>query len=133
MGCVLLDAAILSCGQLCKKLLAGLTALIDSLVYNIPAAFVPAYRGRNLIVRSHDPSEIVTGLADVDIDSVSYVQILSMDGEKDTLMRWGQTIPNTHQAYWLDFGYRQHYTMVRLAEQAETVSFIPLLSRFSGF
>ena len=67
--------------------------MIDSLVYNIPAAFVPAYRGRNLIVRSHDPSEIVAGLTDVDIDSISYVQILSLDKEAETLMRWGHTIP----------------------------------------
>lgn len=67
--------------------------MIDSIVYNIPAAFVRFYRGRKLIVRSRDPSEIVAGLADVNIDSVSYVQILSLDKEAETLMRWGQTIP----------------------------------------
>ncbi len=67
--------------------------MTDSLVYNIPAAFVRAYRGRNLIVRSHDPSEIVASLADVDVESVSYVQILSLGGEVATLMRWGHSIP----------------------------------------
>ncbi len=67
--------------------------MIDSLVYNIPAAFVHSYRGRNLIVRSHDPSAIVASLADVDIESVSYVQILSPGGETASLMRWRQTIP----------------------------------------
>jgi hypothetical protein len=67
--------------------------LTDSLVYNVPAALVRSYRGRNLIVRSHHPSEIVASLADVDMDSVSYVQILSLGGETETLMRWGNAIP----------------------------------------
>ena len=67
--------------------------MIDSLIYNIPAAFVRAYGGRILIVRSHDPSEIVASLEDVDMDSVSYVQILSPGGETASLMRWGHTIP----------------------------------------
>jgi hypothetical protein len=67
--------------------------LTDSLVYNIPAALVRAYRGRNLIVRSDDPSEIVASLADVDRESVSYVQILFPGGETESLMRWGNAIP----------------------------------------
>jgi hypothetical protein len=67
--------------------------LTDSIVYNIPAALVPAYRGRNLIVRSHDPSEIVASLAGFDLHSVCYVQILSLNGENQALMQWGHTVP----------------------------------------
>lgn len=65
----------------------------DSIVYNIPAAFVRAYRGRNIIVRSHDPYEIVASLADVDMGFVSYVQILSPHGESEALTRWEHALP----------------------------------------
>lgn len=66
--------------------------MTDSIVYNIPATLVRAYRGRSLIVRAHNPSEIQASLANIDMDSVSYVQVLSLNRDHEPMMRWGHSI-----------------------------------------
>lgn len=67
--------------------------MIDPIVYNIPVSMVEKYPGRNLIVRSHDPAEIVGALSMEDLARVSYVQILSVRSDFQPLTRWGQGIP----------------------------------------
>lgn len=66
---------------------------MDSVVYNIPVSMVGAYRRRRLIVRSHDPAEIVGALSPEDLAGVSYVQVLSVRSGLEPLMHWGQGIP----------------------------------------
>jgi hypothetical protein len=66
---------------------------MDSLVYNIPASMIGAYRGRTVIVRSHDPAEVVGALSAEELTSVAYVQVLSVRSELEPLMHWGQGIP----------------------------------------
>jgi hypothetical protein len=63
------------------------------MVYNIPATMIQAYRGRDLIIRSSDPAEMVQRLALADLDRVACLQILGTGGAIDPLRRWGHPIP----------------------------------------
>lgn len=65
----------------------------DSLVYNIPATMVEAYRGRNIIVRSRDPAEVVRRLAGYDMEGLAYLQILGAEANIDDLLRWEHPVP----------------------------------------
>ena len=67
--------------------------MIESIVYNIPATMVEAYRGRDLIVRSHDPSEMVQRLNIEDMARISNLQILGTGGDIDSLMHWDHPVP----------------------------------------
>ena len=69
--------------------------MTKSIIYNIPATMIEAYRGRNLIVRSHDPSEMLQRLAQEDLERLAYLQILGTGGSIDPLLRWGPSIPST--------------------------------------
>lgn len=66
---------------------------MDSIVYNIPVSMVGVYRSRTVIVRSHDPAEIVGALSAEELTSVAYVQVLSVRSGLEPLMHWGQGIP----------------------------------------
>jgi hypothetical protein len=46
-----------------------------------------------MIVRSHDPSEIVLNVTDGDRGDISFIRLLSLTGEIDVLMGWGYGIP----------------------------------------
>jgi hypothetical protein len=67
--------------------------LSDSIVYNIPVTMIEAYRGRNLVVRGHDPSVMVQRLATQNLERVEYLQILGTGGNLDGLLRWEQPVP----------------------------------------
>jgi hypothetical protein len=67
--------------------------LDDSIVYNILDTMIEAYRGRNLIVRGHDPSVMVQRIATHDLETLAYLQILSLGGNLDGLMRWEHAVP----------------------------------------
>jgi len=67
--------------------------LTKSIVYNIPATRIEAYRGRHLIVRSPDPSEVLQRLAQEDLERLAYLQILGAGGSIAPLLRWGPSIP----------------------------------------
>ena len=67
--------------------------MIESIVYNIPATRIEAYRGRDLIVRSHDPSELLKKLVLGDLKRIACLQILGTGGSIDPLLRWGPSIP----------------------------------------
>jgi len=71
----------------------GCKPLLDPIVYNIPVSMVEMYPGRNLIVRSHDPSEIVGGLSRENLARASYVQVLSVSSDLESLINWGKGIP----------------------------------------
>jgi hypothetical protein len=66
---------------------------LDQIVYNIPVSMVERYPGRNLVVRSHDPREIVGVLSGEDPARVSYVQVLSVQPDLQSLTIWGHGIP----------------------------------------
>ena len=58
---------------------------MESLIYNIPASLVTAYRGRQLILRSMDPAELARCLAEADPENVFYLQLLSLDVDVEPL------------------------------------------------
>jgi hypothetical protein len=66
---------------------------MDPLTYNVPAARLTDFRGRRLVLRSHDPGEIVACLSEEDMQNVAYVQLLSLDADVDDLIAWGENVP----------------------------------------
>jgi sulfatase maturation enzyme AslB (radical SAM superfamily) len=67
--------------------------MTDSITYNIPASMAESYRGRNVIVRSHDPAEIVGSFSEDDLERLAYIQLLSLNAEVDYLVQWGGSVP----------------------------------------
>jgi hypothetical protein len=65
----------------------------NTISYNIPASLVAAFRGRKVIVRSPGEAEIVQNITDGDLENVSFIKLLSLNGEIGALMGWGQGIP----------------------------------------
>ena len=65
----------------------------DTLVYNVPARHLKAYRGRNLIVRSATPREIIESLIYTDPARVRFIQLLSTPADTSELEAWGEGIP----------------------------------------
>jgi len=66
---------------------------MDSLIYNIPAPLFGAYRGRRVIVRSHDPSELTDCISQLDPQDVLYAQLLSLDVDVTPLTNWEHSVP----------------------------------------
>ena len=66
---------------------------MNAITYNIPVSLIAGFRGRNMIVRSHDPTEIVENVTDGDLVGISFVKLLSLNGKTDSLMSWGNGIP----------------------------------------
>jgi len=66
---------------------------MDTVIYNVPTQLVEAYRGRQVIVRSDHPSELVQHLSQADLTNVLYVQLLSLNVEVDALTHWGGSVP----------------------------------------
>ena len=64
-----------------------------TVVYNIPVHLVPAYRGREVVVRSQDPTALVQALPDSDIEKLVSVQLLSLSADVDALADWGYGVP----------------------------------------
>ncbi len=67
--------------------------MADSVVYNIPARMVEEYRGRPVIVRSNQAFELVERVSEEDLKYLVCVQLLSLDGEVDDLIHWGNLVP----------------------------------------
>jgi len=64
-----------------------------TVVYNIPVHLVPAYRGREVLVRSHDPTALVQALPDGNLEKLVSVQLLSLAADVDALADWGDGVP----------------------------------------
>jgi hypothetical protein len=64
-----------------------------TVVYNIPVHLVPAYRGREVLVRAQDPTALVHALPDSDIEKLVSVQLLSLTADVDALADWGYGVP----------------------------------------
>jgi hypothetical protein len=70
---------------------------IASPVYNVPAKLIDRYRGRDVIVRSSSPSELVECLRGADVASIRFMQLsaTAADTRQDTscLENFGPGIP----------------------------------------
>jgi len=67
--------------------------LYESLVYNIPIKLIDDYRGRNVIVRSSAPEEIVNCLKRSDPTNIRFIQLLSTPDDTSALEGSGQHLP----------------------------------------
>jgi len=66
---------------------------MNAITYNIPASLIADFGERKRIVRAHDPAEIVENLADEDLEGISFIKLLSLNGKLDSLMGWRNAIP----------------------------------------
>jgi hypothetical protein len=67
--------------------------MMNSIAYNIPVSLVEVYRGRKIIVRARDSSDLVEALSEHDFDNLLYAQLLSLDADVDALADWGVGAP----------------------------------------
>ncbi len=67
--------------------------MTGSITYNIPASMAESYRGRKIIVRSHNPAEIIESLSEDDLERLAYIQLLSLNAVVDDLVQWGVSVP----------------------------------------
>jgi hypothetical protein len=67
--------------------------LTNPLIYNIPAKEIESYRGRNVIVRSSVPSDIVYCLWRVEQNSVRFIQLLNTPYDASDLEGCGAGVP----------------------------------------
>lgn len=64
-----------------------------STVYNLPAKLIQRYEGRNLIVRSSSPRELVDCLTRTDLASIRFMQLLATSDDSSCLENFGTGIP----------------------------------------
>ena len=104
---------------------------MDSLVYNIPAHLIEAYRDRRVIVRAHEPAQLVSCTSELDQQNPSYVQLLSMDAEPEPLKLLPASVPldlvMTQPAH--EFPYLCRFAQLR--GQLEIRVSIPVSAGFS--
>ncbi len=74
-------------------MIAGADLMMNSIAYNIPVSLVEVYRGRKMIVRARDSSQLVEALSESDFDNLLYVRLLSLDADVDALADWGFGAP----------------------------------------
>jgi hypothetical protein len=67
--------------------------LTDGLIYNVPVSLIEAYRGRKIIVRSPNPSEITKRISGGVPEGLGCIRIVCVDGAIDDLKDWGPGIP----------------------------------------
>jgi hypothetical protein len=66
---------------------------MSRVVYNIPVQLVPAYQGREVIVRAQDPTALVQALPEGALNKLVGVQLLSLTATVDVLADWGYGVP----------------------------------------
>lgn len=66
---------------------------MNSIAYNIPVSLIEAYRGRKVIVRARELSELVEALSEGDLENLLYIKLLSLAADVDALSNWGFSVP----------------------------------------
>ncbi len=66
---------------------------MNTLVYNIPAKQIDAYCGRNVIVRSAEPAELVYSIWRADPKAIRFVQLLSTPADSSALEGVAEALP----------------------------------------
>ena len=104
---------------------------MNSIAYNIPVSLVESYRGRKLIVRAWEPSELVAALPHKDLDDILYVKLLSPDGDVDALANWGFSVPVDVVLEEPSRDYPKLYRHAKLLEKHPVRVSIPVRRGFS--
>lgn len=106
------------------------TPALTSPVYHVPAKLFEQYRGRDVIVRSSSPHELVECLRGVDLASVRFLRLSSTSEDTSCLESFGPGLP-------LDIvlenpvHYQQLYNYTNLLDSHPIRITIPLVSGFS--
>ncbi|MBL8249727.1 MAG: hypothetical protein JNK95_15345, partial [Candidatus Competibacter sp.] len=58
---------------------------MNELIYDIPVAQLPVYRGQRLIVRSREPAMLPSLLAAEDPDAIVGIRLLSLEADSEAL------------------------------------------------
>ncbi|HKV35907.1 MAG TPA: hypothetical protein VJP89_16335 [Pyrinomonadaceae bacterium] len=103
---------------------------ITSPVYNVPAKLFDRYRGRDVIVRSSSPRELVECLRDANLASVRFMQLSSTREDTSCLENFA---PGTPLDIVLEnpVQYQQLYSYSNLLDSHPVRITIPLVSGFS--
>lgn len=67
--------------------------LMNAICYNIPVSLIAAYPEQKIIIRADDAADIVANVTDKDLARISFIKLLSLNGEIDSLIPWGHGIP----------------------------------------
>jgi len=93
---------------------------------------VSSYRGKGVVIRSHDPTDLVESLSEENLDSISYIQLLSLTYDVDGLLSSRYSMPldlvmsNPKEEFSLLYKYSR-----LLAKQPVRVS-VPVIAGFSN-
>jgi hypothetical protein len=66
---------------------------VTSPLYQIPLAHLEAFRGRDVIVRSALPNDLVAQVRDDDLANLAYIQLCELPDTIDALMHWAEDVP----------------------------------------
>ncbi len=66
---------------------------MNSIAYNIPVSLIEDYRGRKVIVRARESSELVEAFSESDLENLLYIKLLSLTADVDALANWGFSMP----------------------------------------
>jgi hypothetical protein len=103
----------------------------DPYIYNIPAALVDSYQGRRVIVRSHDPAELASILAEKKPEDLDCLQLLSLMGDMGALLLAGASVPVDLVMSSPDSHYAQLYDLAPLLTRHPVRVTIPVVPGFT--
>lgn len=66
---------------------------MNELIYDIPIAQLPVYRGQRLIVRSREPAMLPSLLAAEEPDAIVGIRLLSLEADSEALNAWAPGLP----------------------------------------
>ena len=103
----------------------------NALVYNIPAKKIDAYRGRNVIVRSAEPAELVYSICRADPKAIRFIQLLSTPADSSVLEGVADALPVEIVLKQPATEYVQLYNYTNLLDTHPVRVAIPVLPGFS--
>jgi hypothetical protein len=82
--------------ELCRQVSAGhaaITPAVSSILYQIPLSQLAAFRGRDLILRTEHPRDLIAQVRSDDLDNLAYVQLCGLPDDIDDLVHWAENLP----------------------------------------
>jgi len=104
---------------------------MDPCTYNIPPALVDAYQDRRIIVRSHDPAELASILAEINPENLYCLQLLSLDVDIGPLLQEGAFVPLDLVMSSPSSDYPQLYDLTPLNTKYPVRVTIPMVPGFT--
>src|SRR5262245_16325600 len=103
----------------------------NTIVYNIPAKQIDAYRGRKVIVRSAEPAELVYSIWRADPRAIRFIQLLSTPADSGALEGVAEALPVEIVLKNPAAEYVQLYNYTKLIDTHPVRVAIPVLPGFS--